>query len=88
MPLQGAPVAAKGKGSLARQQITQFVIRGAAKGVQDKLAPSPLVLLPFNTVLDPFEQIILAAVTAKYFRRRQGQGGEGARRTISSLSLF
>ena len=60
----------QGQGALARQQITQFVLRGATKGVQDELVPSPLVLLPFTTVLDPLEQMAVATVAAKHFRRR------------------
>jgi hypothetical protein len=56
------------------------------KGVQDEAAPSPLVPSPFITDHDPFEQMAATVTAAEHFRRRQGRGG--ARRMISSLSLF
>ena len=56
------------------------------KGVQDEAAPSWLVPLSFITGYDPFEQMAATVAAAEHFRRRQGQGG--ARRTLSSLSLF
>ena len=45
------------------------------KVVQTKPLSSHVVLLPFITGFDPFEQIALAATTAKHFRRCEGQWG-------------
>ena len=69
----------RSKGALIRYQ-------ERVKGVEDKLASSPRVLLQFTLGLDPFEQMTVATVAAKHFRRRQGQ--ESARWTMSPLSLF
>ena len=56
------------------------------KRVQDEVALSALVPLPFITAHDPFEQMAVTAAAAEHFRRRQGRGS--ASMTISSLSLF
>ena len=84
--LKSASTAATGERAGAQRQITQFVIKSAAKGVHDELAPSSLVLLPFTMGLDPFEQIIMTTSTENAFRRRHGRGG--AKRTMSSLYLL
>ena len=55
------------------------------KVVQTKLPSSNLVLLPFTTGLDPFEQIAVVTVAAKNFRRRHERGG--ARMAILPLPL-
>ena len=62
--------------------------RGITKAVQYKLLSFRLVLSPFIAIHDPFEQMTMtmAAVAAKDFRRRQGQGG--ARRVMPPFSLF
>ena len=55
------------------------------KIAQTEPTSSRLVLLPFITGLGPFEQMALAATTAKHFRCHHRQGG--ARMTILPLSV-
>ena len=87
-PLQSASTADRGKGALARRQITQFVIRSVMKGVQDEIAPSLLVLLPFIKGHDPFEQMAVTAAAEEHFRRRQGRGGASMAILPSSLLWY
>ena len=76
MPLlQSAFAAARGEGVLARRQITQFIVRRWANGVENGSALSALVLLSLTMGFDPFETMAVAAAAAKHFRRRQGRGG-------------
>ena len=56
-----------------------------AKVVQTEPPSSRLVLSPFITGRDPFEQMALTATTTKHFRRRQGRGD--ARRAIFDIVL-
>ena len=57
-------------------------------GVQDKIASSPLVPLPFIKGHDPFEQMAATSAAEKHFRRRRGRGGTSMTILPSSLLLY
>ena len=84
--MQSVFAVARDEGTLERATMISAVQeQERTKVVQTKPPTSHLVLSPFVTGLDTFEQMVLSSVTAKHFRCLHGQGG--ARMTILSLPL-
>ena len=69
---------ARDEGTLARRQITQFIIRSEETGVHTNPPSSHLVLLSFIASLDPFEQVAwlpLLQSTSVAVRGKEALGG-------------